>query len=125
MIEAENHQDAFNMATKQSGFDHCPIICIFSGWAYYFGFGLHWYSNPNYKRPEKLDIEKPKESRSEQPERSDGSVGWFENVEGSHLTEKQILLAQLAELRIIKRCVVGTVVIAIVIPVIVGGIISG
>ena len=66
-----------------------------------------------------------KESHSQLPAASDCSVGWFENVEGSTLTEKQILLAQLAELRIIKRCVVGTVVIAIVIPFIVGGIISG
>ena len=55
-----------------------------------------------------------------EPERSDGSVGWFENVEGSHLSEKQILLAQLAELRTIKRCVVCTILIVIVIPIVFG-----
>ena len=49
---------------------------------------------------------------------------WFKRIERASLAQNEILLAQLAEVRIIKRCVVCTVVIAIVIPFIVGEIIS-
>ena len=126
-IDGENHQDAFYKATEKWSFEDYPVISISSssGWGVLVGMNVHWFQNPNYAGPEDVDVTKVLESPPQQPERSDGSVGWFEKVEGSSLTEKQILLAQLAELRIIKRCLVGTVVIAIVIPVIVGGIISG
>ena len=84
----------------------------------YGGDTVKGFDNPHHKKLKE-------ESRSEQTVKTDGSVGWYENLGESSLSDRDILLAQLHELRTIKRCVVGTVVIAIVIPVIVGGIISG
>jgi len=72
------------------------------------------FQNPNYAQPEPC-ADGAKDLRARLRARSDGSA----------MTEKQILLAQLAELRTIKRCVVSTVVIVIVIPLIVGVIVSG
>jgi len=57
--------------------------------------------------------------------RSDGSVGWYEILGESVISDRGILLAQLHELRTIKRCVVCIIIIVIVIPLIVGAIISG
>ena len=123
-IEAENYRDAFDTATKNHKYPYHPRISVCGD-----GFlDNDELDNPHYGE----EAKKPATlggggytSQSQQPEISDGSVGWFEKVDGSSLTEKQILLAQLNELRTIKRCVVSTVVIVIVIPLIVGGIVSG
>jgi len=118
---SKDEQDAYTQAIKEHTYSGYRNMIIFSGVRLF----PHKNKNPHYGVGENPEADKTIESLAQQHTRSDGSVGWFENVEGFSLTEKQILLAQLHELRTIKRCVVGTVVIAIVIPVIVGAIISG
>ena len=78
------------------------------------------FPNPNYIEPKISVVEKAKESRPEQPAGTDGSVGWYENLDESDLSDRDILLAQLHELRTIKRCVVCTILIVIVIPIVFG-----
>ena len=131
-IEAENYRDAFDIATKCHKYPLHPRIFVFGD-----GFmDNDELDNPHYAEPRKADtktIGEPHSRRTtplSQPaptvsheesslrtiSKRDGSVGWFENIDGSSLTEKQILLAQLSELRMIKRCVVGTIVIVVIIP---------
>jgi hypothetical protein len=112
IVEADDVHDAFNKATGK--YKLSAYRGIFISW----DDGNERFDNPhydhNYVDPAKAVTEK-----------IDGSVGWYENLGESSFSDRDILLAQLHELRTIKRCVVGTVVIAIVIPLIVGGIISG
>ncbi len=121
-FDAESESDAFDQAVKRYKNPKYSTICIsWDGCADWVEF-----NNPHFGSDRAdLESENRKFGRSIKPTRSDGSVGWFENAEGSTMTEKQILLAQLAELRTIKRYVVSTVVIVIVIPIIVGGLVSG
>ena len=118
---SKDKQHAYTQGIEEHTYSEYRNMVIFTGMRLF----PNKFKNPHYGEGEHPETEKAIQSLAQQPTTSDDSVGWFENVEGSSLTEKQILLAQLAELRTIKRCVVGTVVIAIVIPVIVGGIISG
>ena len=118
---SKDEQHAYTQAIEEHTYSEHQKMVIFTGMRLF----PNKFENPHYAGFEDPEIEKAIQSLAQHHTRSAGSVGWFENVEGSNMSEKQILLAQLAELRIIKRCVVGTVVIAIVIPLIVGGIISG
>ena len=102
---SKDEQHAYTQAIEEHTYSEYQNMVIFSGMRLF----PHKLKNPHYSGGENPEADKTIESLAQQHTRS---VGWFENVEGSGLTEKQILLAQLAELRIIKRCVVGTVVIA-------------
>jgi len=120
-VEAKNPNNAFKIAVEKWQHPEHPLICIYTELRY----NPTWYNNPHYVGLKVRDGEHGMKRRSQQPTRSDSSIRWFERIEGASLTQNEILLAQLAELRIIKSCVVGTVVLVIVIPLIVGGIISG
>ena len=123
-VEAKNCRDAFNIVVREHENSSHPYIYVYSGWGL---FDHKEYSNPHYVQPQTAKPQVDDEARTQQPAPTDGRVarsggstdgsdGWFEKIDGSSLTEKQILLAQLSELRMIKRCVVGTVVIVVIIP---------
>jgi hypothetical protein len=124
-IWAEDEDHAYRNAIEKYTYPEYSHIGIFI----VGGDTVKGFDNPHHKKlKEESKREGTKgveESRSEQTVKTDGSVGWYENLGESSLSDRDILLAQLHELQTIKRCVVGTVVIAIVIPVIVGGLISG
>ena len=126
IVKANNEDEAFALAVSEHKFPGYPEINMMWGWG---GCNDKRFKNPHYDAQctglEKIEAKPIKESRLQQPARSDGSIRWFERIEGASLTQNEILLAQLTELRIIKQCVVGTVVLVIVIPSIVGVIISG
>ena len=124
-IEATDEDHAYRIAIEKYSYpeySHIGVFILSEG-------TVKEFDNPHHKKPknesEKVKAESRKESRPESPLTSDGSVGWFKRIERASLYQNEILLAQLAELRTIKRCVVGTVVLVIVIPTIVGVIISG
>ncbi len=79
-------------------------------------------ANPHYVAHEKVLL--TKESRPKQHAGTGGSVGWYENLGEKSLSDRGILIAQLHELRTIKRCVVCTILIVIVIPIVFGVITS-
>ena len=130
-VEAESPEDALRIFTESNPNIEYPMVTIEWGWGI---LGINSFQNPNYVAPkistgrlyhhsERVSrpvVEKVKESRPEQPTKPDGSVGWYENLGESVLSDRDFLIAQLHELRTIKRCVVCTILIVIVIPVVFG-----
>ena len=106
-IEASSENEAYKIAIDKFTYEEYPRILISTGW----GLSPVNFENPHHPL---------NKSRPEQPARPDGSVGWSENLGESSLSDRGILLAQLHELRTIKRCVVCTILIVIVIPIVFG-----
>ena len=125
-VEADSPNGAFKKAVEKWKYPEFALICIDSGLGYnaVFGYSSTWFNNPHYVELKQEGKEKGKKVRSLQPARPDGAIGWFEKIEDANLTQNDILIAQLEELRIIRRCVVGTVVLVVVIPIILATIIS-
>ena len=113
-IEAENNQDAFDAAAKNYKYPSHPRIEVCGGFFNKIEVFDNSHFDPNYVEPVEED------SKMATIPRSDGSVGWYENLGENSLSDRGILLAQLHELRTIKRCVACTALIVIVIPVVFG-----
>ena len=117
-IEAENENDAFDKAVSTYKYPATKHV-----WVSWDG-GLkdkrfdNPHFDPNYVEPVEED------SKMATIPRPDGSVGWYENLGEKSLSDRDILIAQLHELRTIKRCVVCTILIVIVIPIVFGVIAS-
>ena len=122
-FEGPSIDAAFKEAVKTHQYPEHRTIYIVWHWGL-FGKHLDNPHNPNCVAPKISVVEKAKESRPQQPARTDGSVGWYDNLGKSSLSDRDILLAQLHELRTIKRCVVCTILIVIVIPIVFGVIAS-
>ena len=123
VVEAENCDEAFRKAVEDHTNASHPNIYVYRGWGV---FDHNEFINPHHPENQNtLSSKIRKQTQSvdhlsrEPSVRADGSIGWFERIDGTSLTEKQILLAQLNELRVIKRCVVGTVVVAVFIPIVI------
>ena len=113
-VEAESAEDALRVFTESSPNEEYPTVRIEWGWGI---LGISSFLNPNYNEPQKAEAD---EQPPQQPARTDGSVGWYDKLGKSSLSDRDILLAQLHELRTIKRCVVCTILIVIVIPIVFG-----
>ena len=66
---------------------------------------------------DRKDIRIMIDNRMSRPQKKgDGSVSSYENLAESNFSDREILIAQLNELRTIKRCVVSVILIVIIIP---------
>ena len=115
-FEGPSINAAFKEAVKKHQYPEYDEIYIVWHWGL---FGKH-LDNPHNRDTQKAGSEKVEKSHPGQPAGTDGSVGWYENLGKSSLSDRDILLAQLHELRTIKRCVVCTILIVIVIPIVFG-----
>ena len=127
-FEASNFEDAWEKASTKHLYGECDYLyveCTNSKVMKRFGNPHHSaYVPPHRTAREKTSHQQHSQQSAptEQPAGTDGSVGWYENLGESSLSDRDILLAQLHELRTIKRCVVCT--ILIVIPIVFGVIAS-
>ncbi len=118
VIKADAENDAHEKAMEQYRYPEYPDMYVWVDEEEYKQF-YNTHYDPDYIVPKKS-----KESRPGQPAGTDGSVGWYENLGEKSLSDRDILIAQLHELRTIKRCVVCTILIVIVIPIVFGVIAS-
>ena len=103
VIEADTEDDAFDKAVEK--YEYHEYTTLYIKW----GYKVRDFANPH--NPNYVAPKKPVAG-------TDGSVGWYENLGESSLSDRDILLAQLHELQTIKRCVVCTILIVIVIPIV-------
>jgi hypothetical protein len=145
VIKADAESDAFDKAMEQYRYPAYPDVYVWVDEEEYKQFSNTHY-DPHYIVPKKIQESRPEQpARFDLPyylvrfvrefpafprlrlklskktrAKPDGSVGWYENLGKSSLSDRDILLAQLHELRTIKRCVVCTILIVIVIPIVFG-----